>query len=306
MLLPVSSVSLAKHSIYGRDKSVLKGVPMSLIPSIISNCLHNLYQLFNLGWRDVTEILFFSTALYFLLRWLNTDRTSHLIAYFYGYTFTLFVAHYARLTIISQTLFICAPIAVCIALILHQHALQKNFVGLKKIETSTTESSHWIEELVRITLQSMNSRQSLCWVIERKDHLVSAVTAPCLLYAELKKDFIELVMSSSQQNPGMFWINSNGKLISYNVQWYNHAQLEVHDWLSTAIEVSRMTDLLIVKSCASTRSFTLLAEGKLAEGLSAHQMTLLLHRLITHQSTFQEGTPYAPQNKKSSPEQQYH
>jgi hypothetical protein len=263
-------------------------------------------------WKDCLEICFISAMIYQFLRWLKTDQ-KQLLAYFYGYCATTFFAHYTGLAIVSQLLFIGAPVILCIFILLHQQTLQKNYIALKKIVPATTNAEDWIEELMRASLYAMNTSKNVIWIIERKDSLDASLQASCLFYADLKKDLIELLLETqSSSEDTMLWVNQAGKLVAINVQWRSAAESwespemqTLPVWQQQAILMSSKTDTLIVRSCATTRLFTIIGQGKCADNLSAHHVSLILRRLLLQHTSFQEGILYAAKSTKSTTQQQY-
>lgn len=263
-------------------------------------------------WKDGIEICFISAVIYQFLRWLKTDQ-KQLLVYFYGYCATTFFAHYADLTIVSQLLFVGAPVIICIFILLHQQTLQKNYLALKKIVPATKNDDDWIEELMRASLYAMNRSKSIIWIIERKDSLDASLQAPCLFYADLKKDLIELLLETqSSTEDTMLWVNQAGKLVAINAQWRPAAESwespDMHTlpvWQQQALLISSKTDTLIVHSCPITRLFTIVGQGKCADNLSAHHISLILRKLLLQHTPFQEGILYAAKSSKSTAQQQH-
>lgn len=258
--------------------------------------------------KDYVEISFLSCAVYFFMRWLNKDHQKNLLPYFYGYCLITFTAHYSGLLVISQCMIIAAPLMVCVFIILHQHTLQKNFVALKTINPATKVSSDWIEELIRSCLYAMNKSKSLVVAVERNQSLATALQAPCLFYADLKKDLLDLLLENQEEQETVIWVNKDGKLVATNVSWHIKPEqgLMAEDqtlpiWQQYALLITAKTDALILYSCALTRTFSMIAQEKIIEGLSAHQATTILRKLLLHNISFHEGIHYAAQTPKSAP-----
>jgi len=282
---------------------------MSQVMEILRACYHALTYL---TVKDGIEILFLSGTIYYFLRWLGKDEQKNLILYFYGYCAATFTAHYSGLTIISQALFIAAPLVICVFIILHQHTLQKNFVALKTITPATKASDDWIEELIRSCLYAMNKSKNLVIAIERADSLAAAIKAPCLFYADLKKDLIDLLLENQHERETLIWVNKQGKLVATHASWHMKIDQELMaedrtmaTWQKHAVLLSAKTDALILYSCADNRSFSMIAQEKIIEGLSAHQATLILRKLLLHNISFHEGIHYASQTPKSSTVQRH-
>lgn len=286
---------------------------MQLITDIFTPLLS---ALASFSWRDAIEIIAFSAIIYRFLRWLNEDQHKQLVLYFYGYCGATICAHYLHLTILSQTLLILAPVVLCIFVIVHQHSLQKNFVALKKVQPAQA-AEHWIDELIRASLYAMNKSKNVVWVIERKDNLDATMQAPCLFYADLKKDLVDLLLDTQTTQETMLWVQQTGKLVASNVAWNiredqswlspEAAQLPL--WQQQALLVSSKTDAIIVYCCALTRLLSVVTQEKSIDNLSAHQTALLLKRMVgqtavTTSSTI-EGISYASQSPHTSSEQRH-
>lgn len=263
--------------------------------------------------KDGIEILFFCSCVYYFLRWLQIDRQKKLLLYFYGYAATAFVAHYTGLFMISQLLFFASPVVICIMITLHQKSLQKNFLAFQKIAPAQQSGHDWIEELMRASLAAMNTSRSIIWLIERKDHLEALLEAPTLLYAHLKKDLVDLLLEQDKRE-NIIWIHETGKLIAGDASFNFHLQEELihNDYeamptsLQAALFLSSRTDALVIQSCPVSRTFTLIGQERMVDKLSAHHMSLILHKLFVQKTTFTEGIQYAPQTSRASAEQRRH
>ena len=230
------------------------------------------------SWRDVLEISTFSYATYRFLQWLHCDVQKQLLLYFYGYCGITFGAHYLKLTILSQTLLLMTPVVLSIFIVLHQHTLQKNFVALQPIKLAIPGTEHWIDELIRASLYAMNRSRHIIWVIERTQPLDAALEAPCLFYADLKKDLIDLLLDTQTVPETILWVQQTGKLVAINARW---KQQEDSAWLSPqaqqlpawqqqALLISAKTDAIIIHCSSITRLFTIITQEKSVDDLSAH------------------------------------
>src|SRR3990170_8108111 len=93
-----------------------------------SDILHALF--FMLTWRDVLEILFFSSIFYFISCWLKKDKQKNLVGIFQLYIFSIVATYLLDLATINMVLFMYTPSIIMIFILIHQRTLQKNFVGL--------------------------------------------------------------------------------------------------------------------------------------------------------------------------------
>lgn len=265
-------------------------------------------------WQDGAEIFVLSLLVFYFLRWLKHDAQKPLILYAYGYCALTFLAHYLGLSILSNILFLAAPLVICIFILMHQQTLQKNFVSLKKINPPTKESDHWIDELMRTSLYAMNNSKHLVWVIERKDSLDTSLKSSCLFYADLKKDLLELLLESqTNEEETILWVNAQGKLVAFPAAWNITSENlwvapdaeQLPTWQQYALLISSKTDTLIISSNPQTRLFTVIAQARSIEDLSAHHTSLLLKRLIINQTSFQEGIRHAAQPEKHLTQQHH-
>jgi hypothetical protein len=283
---------------------------MQILTDVFSSVLAAISAL---TWRDAVEIAFISYGIYRFLVWLNQDFQKNLVLYFYGYCLALFCSHYLHLMIVSQTLLILVPVMLCIFIVVHQHSLQKNFVALKTLQPPHT-TEYWIDELIRSSLYAMNTSKNLIWVIERNDSLAYALEASSLFYADLKKELIDLLLDAYTTET-ILWVQHTGKLVATNVSWKIPADARwispeaehLEPWQKEALIVSAKTDAIIVRSCAVTRLLSVITEEKHIPALSAHQLTLLLKRIMNHTTvttSLGEGISYASQSSRTTSEQQ--
>jgi hypothetical protein len=246
-------------------------------------------------WHDSIEIIFISTVLYYFLLWLREDRQKNLIYIFYGYCILAFCSYYSHLPTMSHFLFSCAPIMLIFFIILHQNTLQKNFVTLKRAHKVAEEHVSWFEELTRACLGALNNNKEFICVIERNDQLQGLIEAPCVCYADLKKDIFDIFLEKHKCTPpSMVWINQSGKLVGINAtwqlrfgeEWITPQATTIAQWKQDGIVITAKTDALIFKVTPLTRTFDLIIQGKLVEDLTADQaFTILQHHVAPLKQT---------------------
>ena len=122
-------------------------------------------------WRDPLEILFFITIFYFFSLWLKKDRQKNLLFYFYCYCCVIIIAFYAQLPTLSTMLFLSAPVALMLFILVHQETLQKNFISLKNASAPKILPTDWLEELLRTCLVAINNNKEVLCVIEHRNNL---------------------------------------------------------------------------------------------------------------------------------------
>ncbi len=259
---------------------------------MVTEILTYLMQVFfTLPYKDLIEIFFFSTVMYYVLVWLSKDTEKNLLLSFYGYCFLFFVAHYGDFPVIRFTLFMTAPAVALIFIIMHQQTLQKNFVFPFKSSPTPSERHHWIDELMKCCLMALNQHREIILVIERNDHLKSLIHAPYFIYAELKKDVFDILLEKHiPNNEYMIWINQQGKLVAINgiwrtevdEAWLSKEAQNMHMWKQHALFITSRTDAIMFKVNPLTRSFDLVIAGQIQEGISAEQAALLLKKNFRH------------------------
>lgn len=238
-------------------------------------------------YRDVIEIIFFSTICYYIQLWLKKDTERNLLFAFYLYCASFFVAHYAHLPVIRHILFLASPVIAILFIILHQETLQKNFVKLAKGKLPLNETSHWIDELIKCCLTALNRHKEIILIIERNDPLKSIIHAPYFIYAELKKDVFDILLEKHiAHNDYMIWINQQGKLVAISATW--RTQLDeawmsnetkiMNTWKQQALFITAKTDTLLFKVNPLTRSFDLIMQGKITEGVRAEQLSAFMKK----------------------------
>jgi hypothetical protein len=246
-----------------------------------------LFTLKTLPYKDIVEVLFFSTICYYILLWLKKDTERNLIFYFYAYTGIFLTAHYADLPVIRFVLLLSAPVIALLFIIIHQETLQKNFIKLSKAPLSTYETSHWVDELLKCCLMALNRHKEIVLVIERNDSLKSLIQAPYYIYAELKKDVFDILLDKHITGTEyMIWINQQGKLVAINASW--RSQLDdtwiskeaehMHTWKQHGLFITDKTDALMFKVNPLTRSFDLATQGRIIETMNAEQASAFMKK----------------------------
>ena len=260
-------------------------------------------------WKDILEIFFFSSIFYYFSRWLNRDKQKNLIFYFYGYCLLSLGSYYAQLATMSTFLFICAPIVALFFIIVHQETLQKNFIALRTIRPAQQDPSDWLETLIRTCLITINNNKEIRCVIEHNDSLAQFITTPLALHAKLQKNLLTMILASdSFEQSKMIWITSTGIVQGINAawnteleeQWLSEEAKKLHKWKQDALFFTSKTDALVFKISPETRTFNFVAQGKLFEHVSAHQLVIMVKKYVTiEKPTAQKGeAPHAFSPKK--------
>lgn len=261
-------------------------------------------------WQDGIEILFFTAAIYYLSVWLYQDKHKSLLLPFYGYCALLFVSHHLHFSTMCTTLVTFMPIAVVFFILIHHETLQKNFITMHAITPLQSKPNDWIELIVRTGLTGLSENKSLTFVIEKKQPLQTLVdtTSPlgCPLSSELLRFITTSVLFKEDQ---MLWIDTNIKLQGCNATWKTNSVdtwlsqeiKEQEQWLQDALFFTSKTDALFIKLLPKTRTFTLIAQGKIIEKASAQHACAAIKAYLGYTSYSYKGDwhgPY-PQNISS-------
>lgn len=269
---------------------------------------HELIASLYYNWPDILEILFFSTIMYYFSLWLKKDRQKNLLLYFYSYCAIVLTTHHLHLTTVSSFLFITSPITIMLFILFHQELLQRNFVMLRNIKTSHPEQGDWLETLLRTTLVAVNNNKEIQCIIEHHDSLATIVTTPLVLYADLQKNLLDMLLESDAfDQHKMVLVNSHGRLLGINASW--NAQLHEswiaddvkskEKWQQDALFFTAKTDAIIFKITPANRSFDIVAQGKIFNNVSAPLALKTMQKYL--QATAPKGEiNHGNQSKKSS------
>lgn len=249
-------------------------------------------DLYIFGPRDIIEIFFLATVIYYTQQWLKKDLQKNLLSYFYGYCGIHLVAYYAQLTTLTIFLLVTAPIGFILFIIMHQDILQKNLITLKRMQTPQA-TFDWFNEFTRSTLAALNNQKEIIYVIERSDSLSDIIFSGCSYYADIQKDSMELFLEKHIGGSNAFiWINREGKLIAINATWQIQDTAlwvtpevrAINKWKQDAIHITSKTDSLIFKTDPINRTFDLVIQGKLLEEVVPEATINLLKRYIVDKS----------------------
>lgn len=275
-----------------------------------SNLYHTLAALFT--FKDIAEILLISSALYYFSLWLKQDRQKNLLFSFYGYCAAVFGCYALGLQTLTLLLFVTCPIALMLFIVFHQELLQKNFIALATINIAAQEQeSDWLAIVIRACLVAINHNKTVYGVIEHRDSLASMLTTDMPLYTDIQQNVLTMALeSSAYDQEKMLWINAQGKLLGINTHWNvsatdivtsnNAAMLAL--WQQEALFFTHKTDAIVFFIAPSTRTFTLVAQGKIVEHVNAnHALTTIKKYLTTPHNS--EGITNEIRSKKQSQEQ---
>lgn len=250
---------------------------------------HDLTTLFSL--KDCIEIALASVAIYYFSVWLKADRQKNLLFSFYGYCAVTFGCYYAGLPTLTLFLFITAPLAIMLFILFHQDLLQKNFIALASINAAPAEhESDWLETVIRACLVAINNNKTIYGVIEHRDSLSSMLTTNIPLYTDVQKNVLTMALeSSSYDQEKMLWLTAQGKLLGINSRW-NVSPADIitspsvamlAEWQQEALFFTHKTDAIVFSINPTSRTFTLIAQGKIVEHINANHALNTIKKFLS-------------------------
>ena len=233
------------------------------------------------AWQDAAEIIFFSFAIYFFLRWLSQNQYKSLLVYFHSYCLLFFCSYFFGLTAINQTLIFFAPVIFTLLIIFHQKALQKNFVGTATKKSYTKLNTEWIETVMRSSLHIISKNKPIRCIIERKDPLDNLLESSFFFDANIDKNLFNIILENKIVEPKkLIWLTEDGKIKAINSSWHIQNQDEwfgkEYDfdqetkWFEQAQIFTEQNDAILFSITPENRSFNLILEGKHISDISAY------------------------------------
>ncbi len=240
--------------------------------------------------KNALEILFFSTLVYYFSLWLKTDKRHNLLLHFYTYCIGFFLAFILDFSTISLFLLYSSPIILILFIVFHEEILQRNFVTLNNNQPVVCQyDGQWLENLIRISLLTMNNNKSLYVVIENNSDLKPFMSSDYIFNSPLSLELLMLITESSHfDSHKIIWCNSQGKLIGINSSWSfataSSVQNSVPSWQQEALLMTLKTDTIIFKVNTKDRNFEIVLKGTLYHTISAHQVVPFIkkHLPLSH------------------------
>lgn len=244
-------------------------------------------ELYLITWRDLCEIIFFSTTIYYFTLWLSYDTKKNLVGHFYIYCGLLIGSYITEINGITSVLLWCAPLISTVFVLFHQTTLQKNFITLtaQKPEEQVNAPTTWIDEIVRASLLALNKNKDLIYIIERTQSLANYLSCSYTMHAVCSAELINTVIEQSSENPTHIWLTKSGTLIACNVQWIIGEEIissnhDISKWLADSLFATAKSDAVVLHCSSATRLFTLVAGGKQINNLSPLHIPTLLQQII--------------------------
>lgn len=267
-----------------------------------------------LYWRDLVEILFFSSLFYYAAIWLKKDKQKNLLPSFYGYCIAAFGAHYLGLTTISYAMFLFSPAVAMVFILVHQERLQKNFVALKNITPARRIQLDWLETLIRTCLRTINDKKEITCIIEQQNSLADFLETPLQFNARLEQGLLDILLASptfDQQR--MIWVNTHGQLVGINAAWVK--QVESHNldlqikelpaWKQRAIFFTTKADAIVMHINPTSRTFDVVLNGMVVDRMHATKTLELIKKYVVSKNTASQlkGLKHESVSQKRAPEQ---
>jgi len=243
-----------------------------------------------LCWRDLVEIAFFSSVFYGVSRWLSRDRAHNLLPYFYGYFYGALCAYLLGLQLVASFLFVCAPAAIMIFILVHSQTLQRNFITNKRVVEETLREG-WIEALVSASLAAASDGRDVQGVVECTDSLKQFLFAQTAIDAPVDRGLLQVLFASpSYDTSRMIWVDANGRVIAVNVchrqsQLNNPATIQCEgdlacEWREDSALLASKTDALFFRLDAQTRRFFVVAGGVAHDELEMTHALYLIKKYV--------------------------
>lgn len=242
-----------------------------------------------LSWRDGIEILFFSSLLYLILRWLAQDSQKFLLGYAASYTAVLIGTHLLSLPNITIFLLLGTPVALLLLLSIHQQTLQKNFIALRNTYQTHQKKSDWIAHFMRSGLHAVHHNRALTYIIEKQDQLNSVLCSKFIFNIPLEAPILDVICASSNFNSEQpIWLTQSGMIVAinneYNITvdpiWLAQELHELTAAAQRALTLTHKTDALVVCTNPINRTFTLMVNGKYLPDVSTQQTRALLNKYL--------------------------
>lgn len=261
------------------------------------------------GWKDILEVLILSSIIYYFSCWLKKDNQKPLLLSFYGYCTIITASYYLNLVTLSTVLITFAPVVLVLFIVLHQETLQKNFIALHTLSEKTF-SQDWIEHIIRSCLVAVGNNKPIHVLIEKHNDLTPFLNISHRFESTITQGLLDLLIQSDSFEPEKIIIlKSNGTLVGINGSWKKSSVdtwlatevKEQEEWAQDALFFTAKSDALYFKIDQKTRIFTLLAQGKILETVSAERAQKTIKQYLGHFN--EKGDLYEQKNRASSTKQ---
>ncbi len=220
----------------------------------------------HIGWRDLTEIIVISALFYYISLWLQGDKKSNLLIYFYTYCITTWISFLIDLPMLFQICFYGAPAFGMLFILAHQQTLQKNYITARTYTPAQHISTEWHNELIRCLLINRTRGIPLHVIIEHESSLESVLDSPFILNAPFQFELLQTLITSEHFDKSKFvWISNDGRLKSINAKVQTGCKLTIDktiedlpDWQLQALILSKKADVITMTSDPSNADFIII------------------------------------------------
>lgn len=244
-------------------------------------------------WTDIIEVVFFVSAFYYWSSWLAKDHSRNLLFSFYAYCTLICGAYVCSLNTLTHVLFLYSPVTVMLFILFHQTTLQKNFVVAHTITRATTYTHDWLSVVLQSFLTAAHNNKPIVCAIEKYDSLATVLKAPLTFNTTIKKDLLDILLSSHSFDPKkIILISQTGQLLALNASWQSPtdelwaADIQpMETWKQDAILLTNKTDALVFAIAPTTRLFTIIAHKKIIENINAHEAIITIKHYLYGKQT---------------------
>lgn len=249
--------------------------------------------------KDIAEISALTYACYRWLRWLQVDKQKPLLYYFYAYCMLWIASSSLHLNTILFVLQYSTPLIIMLFVLVHQHTLQKNFIGLYKVKPAQSISPDWLQHSIGFCLQA---HSDLSLLIEHTTSVEELVNTEIPLHAPISRELLNFIARSPDFNPEQYILaDTQGHLLGINVTWKKPLALTALDeqHIDKASYYLIDSDGCMIHYTHKTRTFTIVIKQKIYPKLSAAQvLQSMAHYLRTANNT--QGTIHETRRSSSS------
>ncbi len=287
-LLKIYLLIIAKNFFYAAIDQERNA--MEVMPTFVQSILKH-YSLFH--WTDALEIFFFTTIFYHFSLWLRKDRQKNLLFSFYAYCALAFLSYAFKLDTMTYFLFLYAPVALMLFILLHQDILQKNFIVARSFKPVQPKQQEWLAVLMQSLLVAVNRNKQVICVIEKNDSLKTLLTSPLTFNTEANTDLLDILLNSpSFDATKMVLLNHQGNLLAINATWQSLVDetwtsdiQDMETWKQDAFLLTNKTDALVFSILPSSRTCTIIAQKKFLEGISINEAVITIKHYLYGSTT---------------------
>ena len=222
--------------------------------------------------KDLIELSGLTYICYRWLRWLQQDKQKPLLHYFYGYCALWILSSSLHMATLLFVLQYSLPLTVMLFVLVHQHTLQKNFVGLYKVKPAQSISSDWLEHIIGFCLQA---HTDLSILLEHTTSMEELTGTKIPLRAPISRELLSFIARSPDFNPEQYILaDTQGHLLGINVTWKKPLALTALDeqHIDKAGYYLIDSDGCMIHYTHKTRTFTIVIRQKIYPKLSAAQV----------------------------------